>query len=109
MRCPRCDGTLQTFVLEGAEGTAVVCRSCGFAGIPAAHRPDGEPVESWEQVVARFDGTALPPAQTERTERTGEVPTAEESDAAIDPDRLEETVPVEATLGDGVDEETEEE
>lgn len=104
MRCPRCDGTLQTFVLEGTEGKAVVCRSCGFAGVPAAHRHDGEPVESWEQVLARFDEAVLPPAPTERTEGTGDVPTADESDAAIDPDRLEETVPVETTLADGTDE-----
>lgn len=107
MPCPRCDGHLQTFVLEGTEGKAVVCESCGFTDIPAGHRPEGAQIESWDTAVARFDGASMPPARTERTDQTGEVPTAEESDAAIEPNRLEETIPIAPTLGDGPDPENE--
>jgi len=100
MRCPRCGGTLATFALEGKEKRAMVCETCGFAGIPASHRPEGESVESWDQVVERFDGTSLPPARTDRTDRVGNVPSASDTDAAIDPDRLEETVTVGTSLLD---------
>ena len=102
MRCPRCNGTLATFAVEATGRSAVVCESCGFAGIPASHRPERTDGESWERAVAQFDRTALPPERTCRVRRAEGIalPTADAS-PAIDPDRLEESVTVATALGDG--------
>jgi hypothetical protein len=102
MRCPRCGEELATFAVEGADGSALVCESCGFAGIPASHRPESLDPESWERAVNRFDATVFPPERTCRTVRSEAVdPPTDESDPEIDPARLEETVAVAASLGDG--------
>jgi len=107
MPCPRCGGTLTTFTVDATDRSAEVCESCGFAGVPTSHRSDGDETESWEQVMARFDGT-LPSARTAR--RDGEVVTApaDDPDPRIDPGRLDESVPVGHSLRDGREAESEE-
>lgn len=68
MRCPRCDGDLDTLTAEGTGQSAVVCVSCGFTGISASHHPESAETESWEQALERSNGDGLPPAETGRTE-----------------------------------------
>lgn len=99
MRCPRCEGELVTFAIEATGESAVVCESCGFAGVPASHRPDGEEIESWENAIERFDETVLPPERTCLTDR-GDAVTApvDDSGPALDPERLEESVSVGTSL-----------
>jgi hypothetical protein len=80
MRCPRCEARLVTFAFETNDESAVVCESCGFAGIPASHRTDSEESESWDQVLARFDDAVLPPERTCRTERSERVQTPTDDD-----------------------------
>jgi hypothetical protein len=99
MRCPRCDGSLVTFAVEGTGESAVVCESCGFAGVPASHRTDRIDGESWERAIRRFDETRLPPERTCRTGRAERVtPPGDEGGPDIDPERLEESVSVAASL-----------
>lgn len=106
MRCPRCEGSLSTFSIEAAGESAVVCESCGFSGIPASHRTEAIEVESWDQVVDRFDETVLPPARTSRA-RAVSTP-RDDSGPSIDPARLEESVSVGTSLrSDRPDETTE--
>jgi hypothetical protein len=35
---------------------ATACDRCGYAGVPADHRPDPTPDESWPEALARFRG-----------------------------------------------------
>lgn len=103
MPCPRCGGDLVTFAIEGASATAVVCETCGYADTPASHRPEGADPESWEEAIARVGDSPRRDrvSRTVRLEGGPKPPTASETDdptdgadAAIDPDRLEETVTV---------------
>ncbi|WP_367175206.1 hypothetical protein [Haloarcula rubripromontorii] len=55
MWCPRCDSDLSTYTLATADQTAIVCESCGFAGIPASHHTEATPPESWEFAFSRFN------------------------------------------------------
>lgn len=53
MDCPRCDGPLATFTLDGAE--AVRCEACGYVGVEADHRPvERRADETWAEAIARF-------------------------------------------------------
>lgn len=52
MDCPRCGGDLVSYELEGEE--AVVCEGCGYVGVPADHRPEGEEPETWTRALRRF-------------------------------------------------------
>lgn len=53
MDCPRCDGPLATFALDGAE--AVRCEACGYVGVEADHRPVKRRAdETWAEAIARF-------------------------------------------------------
>lgn len=53
MECPRCEGPLTTYALEGAR--AVVCEDCEYVGVPADLRPAGEgEEESWDDALDRF-------------------------------------------------------
>lgn len=100
MRCPRCAGDLVTFAVEGTAGTAVVCEDCGFADTPASHRPEGSESESWDEAIARFD-EAVPRDRTSQTIRIERAPTPssiDETYTSFDPDRLDETVTVAASL-----------
>jgi hypothetical protein len=100
MHCPRCGGDLASFTIEEAARTAVACENCGFADTPASHRPDGDDPESWDEAVSRFEN-APQRNRTCRTVRLDGAPTPasdNETDAAIDPDRLDETVTVATTL-----------
>jgi hypothetical protein len=101
MRCPRCEGTLETFDLEAAGESAVVCDSCGFAGVPASHRSEDEETESWEQAIARFDETVSPPERTCQTGRGETVRAPTGADQSLDPARLEESVSVAVSLRSG--------
>ncbi len=99
MRCPRCDATLVTFVIESADQSAVVCESCGFAGVPTSHHPDELDIESWEQAFARLDQMQWSPEQSCETGRTAAVSlpaTSERSD--LDFDELAASVPVVASV-----------
>jgi hypothetical protein len=106
MSCPRCGETLATFTVEATDGSADVCESCGFVGVAASHHSEADGGESWAQARERFDETVVPAERTCRTER-GEVVTAPTGDAGpgIDPERLDESVPVGSSLRDGRDEE----
>lgn len=106
MPCPRCGGTLTTFTVEATDGSADVCESCGFVGVPTSHHSEEDGSESWDQARERFDETGLPPERTCRTER-GEVVTPPTDDAGprIDPGRLEEPVSVVSSLRGGHDDE----
>lgn len=106
MRCPRCDGTLSTFAVEDGTTTAVVCESCGFAGVPASHRSEDWTAETWEEAIEGFDETVLPPERTCRTGRakTVSVPGRSE-DSAADGISLDESVSVAVSLHNGTDEE----
>lgn len=99
MRCPRCEGELVTFAIEATGESAIVCESCGFAGVPASHRPEEETIESWESAIERFDETVLPPERTCLTHR-GDTVTApvDDSEPSIDPERLDESVSVATSL-----------
>ena len=69
MRCPRCSGPLVTFAVGGADESAVVCESCGFAGVSC---------------------------RTDRAETVS--PPDDEADSNIGAERLEESVSVAASL-----------
>lgn len=102
MRCPRCNGGLTTYTVEASDRSAVVCESCGFAGVPASHRPERTDDESWEQAVEQFDRTALPPERTCRIRRTeGVTPPTADTRSAIDLDQFEESVAVATALRGG--------
>ena len=99
MRCPRCGGPLVTFAVGGADESAVVCESCGFAGVSASHRAELADNESWERAIERFDESRLPPDRTCRTDRAESVsPPDDEADSNIGAERLEESVSVAASL-----------
>lgn len=99
MRCPRCDGHLVKFVIETTDHAAVVCESCGFAGVPASHQSDELAVESWDDALERIDRQILSPERTCTTTRADSpvIPT-DETDATIEAERLEESVSVAASL-----------
>jgi hypothetical protein len=102
MRCPRCEGELVTFSVEATGESAVVCESCGFAGVTASHRPERDEVESWDRAIKRFDETVVPAERTRVTDRSDAV-TAPVGDSgpAIDPERLDESVSVAMSLRNG--------
>lgn len=52
MECPRCDGPVEAYTLEGT--TAVVCQECGYVGVPADHRSVADSSESWDEAIERF-------------------------------------------------------
>lgn len=55
MACPRCDGPLERYAVADGEGrVAVACERCGYVGVPADHRPDRAPSESWDEALHRF-------------------------------------------------------
>lgn len=112
MRCPRCDASLVTFVIQSADQSAVVCESCGFAGVPTSHYPDERDAESWKQALERFDRVLWASEQSCETTRTTAVPlpgTSERSE--LDFDELEASVPAVASIrndqsnGDGLEDE----
>ncbi len=109
MSCPRCGGPLATFTVETTDGSADACESCGFVGVSASHRAEGDETESWDRARERFDETVLPPERTCRTER-GESVTApaDGSGSALDATRLEEAVSVGTSLRGVRNEENEE-
>jgi hypothetical protein len=92
MRCPRCDGSLITFSIDEGEDAAVVCESCGFAGVPASHHSDGGTPESWDAALDRLDGETL----LERTKQVARsrgvsIPDRiEDEPTVLDGDRLDE-------------------
>lgn len=99
MRCPRCGGSLATFAIEEADESAVVCESCGFAGVPASHHSERADEESWERAIERFDEARLPPERTCQTVRAEGVTTPRtDTGPDIDPERLEESVSVATSL-----------
>jgi hypothetical protein len=104
MNCPRCDGTLATFAVEATGKSAVVCESCGFAGVAASHEAEGNEVESWDRAIRRFEETGLSPDRTCQTGRTDavSVPT-DDADPEVDPERFEESVAVAAALREDED------
>lgn len=92
MRCPRCDGTLETFTATMTDSSAVVCESCGFTDISASHRPETSDGESWEQAIEHLDEQRVPPARMVRRGQEVDVTTPAESDSSIDAKRLEDSV-----------------
>lgn len=99
MRCPRCEGELVTFSIDATGESAVVCESCGFAGVTASHRPERKEAESWDRAIERFDKTVLSSERTCLTERDDAVMApVEDSGPAIDPERLDESVSVAMSL-----------
>jgi len=104
MNCPRCDGTLVTFAVQATDESAVVCESCGFAGVAASHEAEGNEVESWDRAIRRFEETGLSPDRTCQTGRTDavSVPT-DDADPEVDPERFEESVAVAAALREDED------
>jgi len=100
MRCPRCEGELETLSVEATGKSAFYCGSCGFTGISASHHFEGGDIESWDQAKERFDESGLS-ERTVKTDRTGgiSVPT-ENSEPNIDPARLDESVKVVNSLRD---------
>lgn len=110
MHCPRCEGTLMTFAVEVTGASAVICESCGFAGVPASHRSENGEIESWEKAIERFDETVLPPERTCRTERDDAVQAPiGDSSRTLDSARLDESVSVAASLRDRERDDDEEE
>lgn len=108
MECPRCGGNLETFAVEGAEATAVVCESCGFSGVPASHRHEGGEPESWDRAIERFDSNRPSPERTCLIGRQEgvRVPIDEpdsETGSRVDIDDFEETVSVAASLEAGAE------
>jgi len=105
MRCPRCEDRLVTFAVAATGESAVVCESCGFAGVPASHHPEEMLIESWDDAIDRFDESVLPADRTCTTDRAPSVSTpGSGGDPTIDPERLDESVPVATSLRDGRDE-----
>lgn len=99
MRCPRCEEELVTFSVEATGESAVVCESCGFAGVTASHRPEREEVESWDRAIERFDEKVLPSERTCLTDRSDAViAPVGDSGPAINPERLDESVSVAMSL-----------
>jgi hypothetical protein len=49
-----------TFSLE--DSAALTCEDCGYVGIPADHRPEGEESESWDEALGRFREAGEAPA-----------------------------------------------
>ncbi len=49
-----------TFSLE--DSAALTCEDCGYVGIPADHRPEGEESESWGEALGRFREAGEAPA-----------------------------------------------
>jgi hypothetical protein len=99
MDCPRCDGRLDTYAVETTGQTAVVCDTCGFAGVAASHRPEESDPESWDHAIRRFEqteGTEDWTVETGRAEVVS-VPT-DDSRPDIDPEALEESVAVATVL-----------
>lgn len=99
MDCPRCGGSLATFAVEATGKSAVVCESCGFAGVAASHEPEESDVESWERAIERFEAAGVPLDRSRRTRRADavSVPT-DDPDSGVDADALEESVTVAAAL-----------
>ena len=52
MDCPRCGGALDRYTCGDHE--AAVCPDCGWAGVPADHRADVRPPETWTEALRRF-------------------------------------------------------
>lgn len=93
MRCPRCEETLARYSLDEGEGSAVVCESCGFAGVPADHHSEGDSQESWDVALDRLEGAELL-AKTQQIARAGGVSLPDRNDTGrttIDADRVAET------------------
>ncbi|MGB9951228.1 hypothetical protein ACOZ4F_02355 [Haloarcula marismortui] len=72
MWCPRCDSDLSTYTLATADQTAIVCESCGFAGISASHHTEATPPESWEFAFTRFN--QHPDSNFGKPENTDRIP-----------------------------------
>jgi hypothetical protein len=99
MDCPRCEERLDTYAVETTGQTAVVCDTCGFAGVAASHRPEESDPESWDHAIRRFEqteGTEDWTVETGRAEVVS-VPT-DDSRPDIDPEALEESVAVATVL-----------
>jgi len=92
MRCPRCDGSLITFSIDEGEDAAVVCESCGFAGVPASHHSDGETPESWDAALDRLDGETLldRTRQVARSRGVSIPDRIDDEPTVLDGDRLDE-------------------
>lgn len=52
MDCPRCNRSLITYTLD--DRATFVCEACGYVGVPADHRADRTPNETWAEALARF-------------------------------------------------------
>lgn len=99
MDCPRCGGPLSTFAVETTDRSAVVCESCGFAGVPASHRSAQQTPESWERAVERFEAAGVSLEQSRQIGRAEAVvvPTAD-PDSRVDAAAFEESVAVASAL-----------
>ena len=62
MDCPRCNGTVTHFQLDGRE--SLLCERCGYVGIIATHESTKQPTESWDDVLRRYGSVT----QTKRVE-----------------------------------------
>lgn len=107
MRCPRCGEELVTYALADSDDAAIVCESCGFADVPASHRSDATPPESWEDAIDRVE-TDDPVAEATRVANDTAISVAETEPTTIDGDRLDEGVSVAASLGTGSNAEADE-
>lgn len=107
MRCPRCDGPLSTYSLDDSGDAAVVCESCGFAGVPASHHSDGTAPESWDAALERLDGETLL-ERSRQTSRGAGVSLPDEATGdrtTIDTDRLKDaSVSVGASISEATSE-----
>lgn len=93
MHCPRCEDPLIEYSVEGHADSAVVCESCGYAGVSTDHHSERTPAESWDAALHRFEGGRLldEAQQTARTSGISLPDRNETGRTTIDADRLEET------------------
>ncbi|MGQ4557318.1 hypothetical protein ACT3HL_15610 [Halobellus sp. GM3] len=100
MDCPRCGTELTAYALPDTKSVAVVCDRCGFADVPASHRDELPPVESWDHAFERFErvvGSIRDGTQDVRTASV-EVPT-DRNDGSSEISLEESGVSVSAVLG----------
>jgi|GEM_PF-2211853 len=83
MECPRCNGTVTQFQLDGRQ--SLLCEQCGYVGIIATHESTRQPTESWDDVLQRYGSVTRQQTQRVETDREQTVLVAETDTPAQGP------------------------